>query len=73
MDRIDGVIVGCDNQAGVPFELDWARQVVGQCASADVPCYVKQIRTGGKLVTKPSHFPAYLRHRRLPWRMPCVG
>lgn len=38
------VIIGGESGRGArPFEVAWARQVVEQCRSAGVPCFVKQL------------------------------
>ena len=67
---LDGVIVGCDNRRDVAFDNDWARNVLGQCRDAKVPCYIKQIRSpDGRLLTNPDTFPADLRVRELPWTL----
>lgn len=43
---IDWVIVGGESGAGArPMHLDWARALVEQCRSADVPVFVKQLGT----------------------------
>lgn len=44
MERIDWVIVGGESGRGArAFDLAWARDVVAQCAKAEVPCFVKQM------------------------------
>jgi protein gp37 len=41
---LDWVIVGGESGAKArPFEVDWARRVVGQCKAANVACFVKQM------------------------------
>lgn len=41
---IDWVIVGGESGPGArPFDVDWARSIVEQCAAARVPCFVKQL------------------------------
>lgn len=43
-DGLDWVVVGGESGPGArPFDLTWARSVVAQCKSAEVPCFVKQL------------------------------
>ena len=69
--HLDGVVVGCDNRGGVPFENEWARDALRQCRDAGVPCYIKQIRSedGRRVLTDPADFPEDLRVRELPWTL----
>lgn len=47
--RIQWVIVGGESGSGArAFDLEWARQILRQCRSAGVPCFVKQL---GSVVT----------------------
>lgn len=42
--RLDWVIVGGESGHGArPFDVAWARSIVGQCRAAGVPCFVKQL------------------------------
>jgi protein gp37 len=42
--RIDWVIVGGESGAGArPCDIAWIRSIIGQCKSAGVPCFVKQL------------------------------
>lgn len=42
--RIDWVIVGGESGPGArPCDVMWIRSIVGQCRSASVPCFVKQL------------------------------
>jgi protein gp37 len=66
---LGGVIVGCDNRPGPPYDIKWYESIVEQCREANVPCYVKQLRIDGKLVTDPARFPEHLRVRELPWTL----
>jgi protein gp37 len=54
---IDQVIVGCESGFGArPFNLDWVRSVRGQCITAGVPFFLKQIPVPGrhgKVETEP--------------------
>lgn len=41
---LDWIVVGGESGPGArPFDLAWARSVVAQCQSAEVPCFVKQL------------------------------
>jgi protein gp37 len=41
---VDWVVVGGESGKGArPFDLAWARDLVAQCANADVACFVKQL------------------------------
>ena len=41
---LDWVIVGGESGPGArPFDIQWARSIVGQCRAAGVACFVKQI------------------------------
>lgn len=43
-EKIHWVIVGGESGGGArPFQLEWAREVVAQCRSANVSCFVKQM------------------------------
>lgn len=42
--RVSWVIVGGESGPGArPFDLAWARSIVGQCEEAGVPCFVNQM------------------------------
>lgn len=42
--RLDWVIVGGESGPGArPFDVAWARSIVGQCQAAGVACFVKQL------------------------------
>ena len=66
-----GVVVGCDNRRKIPFDNDWARDILRQCRDARIPCYIKQIRSedGKRVLTDPADFPEDLRVRDLPWTL----
>lgn len=41
---LDWVIVGGESGAGSrTFDLEWGRQILGQCQAAGVPCFIKQL------------------------------
>lgn len=40
-----------------PCDVDWIRSLKDQCKAADVPCFVKQIQIGGKLLKEAKDFP----------------
>lgn len=43
---IDWLVVGGESGPGArPFNIQWARDVIAQCKSAGVPCFVKQLGT----------------------------
>lgn len=57
---IDWVIVGGESGAGArPMHLDWARALVEQCRSADVPVFVKQLGTAWARDTSVAGQPRY--------------
>ncbi len=42
--RLDWLIIGGESGPGArPFDIEWARSVVGQCKAAGVACFVKQL------------------------------
>jgi protein gp37 len=76
---LDWVIVGGESGPGSRvFQMEWAREIVEQCAEAGIPCFVKQVgakptlngspfglqfsRKGGD----PDEWPAYLNVREMP-------
>lgn len=71
---LDWVIIGGESGPGArPMRLDWARSLIGQCAAACVPVFVKQLGSvwarqhgadpkGGDW----AHWPAQLRIRQFP-------
>jgi len=78
---IDQVIAGAESGREMrPCANLWVQSVVDQCAevrSRDggklVPCFVKQIHDGKRLVTDPALFPAGLRVRDLAWQPATKG
>lgn len=78
---IHWVIVGGGNNAG-PCNIEWIRNILGQCRAAGVPCFVKQLgsnpildgsegfwtdtRTHSRNWSAPSEWPADLRVREFP-------
>ncbi len=69
-DQIDWVVVGAESigsRAGRPCKLEWVESIVGECLSANVPVFVKQLHIGGKLVKDITKFPAHLQIRQVPW------
>lgn len=43
-ERLDWIIIGGESGPGArPFDIQWARQVIKQCAAAGVACFVKQL------------------------------
>lgn len=58
--KLDWVIVGAESKGrgiGRDCDYDWIVSIVEQCKAANVPCYVKQIQAGGKLIKMPEEFP----------------
>jgi protein gp37 len=68
--KIHQVIVGCESGANRRYcPENWIRNVVTQCKTADVSCYVKQIAmSDGKVITDPKLFPKDLQRRELIWQ-----
>jgi len=53
-ERLDWIIVGGESGPGArPMKLEWARSLVQQCKSADVPIFVKQMGTVWAKHTEP--------------------
>lgn len=51
---LDWVICGAESGPGRrPFEMDWARQLKGQCEAANVPFFFKQGVIDGRVVKMP--------------------
>ena len=49
-----------------PCKMEWVRDVVQQCKSAGVACYVKQLHIDGKVSHDPAAWPEDLRVREFP-------
>ena len=49
-----------------PCPIEWMIDVVEQCRSAGVLCYVKQVSLNGKVVHDINLFPEALKVRELP-------
>ena len=66
--RPDWVIIGGESGRGArPMDLDWARDLLGQCRSAGVPVFVKQLGSAwGQSHDDPTTWPADLRVREFP-------
>ncbi len=64
----DWIIVGGESGPNArPMENEWAQSIVDQCAAADVPCFVKQLSSGGsKPIKDIADFPERLRVREFP-------
>ena len=61
------VIVGSESgPRRRPMEQAWAESLVGQCKSAGVACFVKQMEVGGKVTGDIEAFPESLRVREFP-------
>lgn len=69
-ERLDQIIVGGESGPGArPFDVQWARNTVQQCASAGVACFVKQLGAkpteGGKWPDgSPSTYSFHLEDRK---------
>lgn len=73
---LDWVIVGGESGPSArPFEIDWARSIVKQCANAGVSCFVKQLgarpipvsyQVKDKKGGNPDEWPVDLRVRQFP-------
>jgi protein gp37 len=72
IDLLDWVIVGCESGPGRrPCEITWILDIVGQCRSAGVPCFVKQIEivesnSRTRVSKDPRGWPEQLRVRMYP-------
>jgi protein gp37 len=78
--KLDWVIVGGESGPGSrPMQMEWARDIVNECAAADVRCFVKQLGTNPILNDSPfwlqldrkkggdpDEWPAYLNVREMP-------
>ena len=65
--QIDWIIVGCESGPRRRFmALDWARMIAAQCATANVPVFIKQLPINGKVSHEPSEWPEDLRVREYP-------
>lgn len=69
------VIVGGESGADArPTSPEWIREIVAQCADADVPCFVKQLgaewarqaKAADKKGGDPAEWPPDLRVRQVP-------
>lgn len=69
LDKIDWIAVGCESGSRRRrMPLWYATRVVDQCASWNVPVFVKQLDLDGKCIHDIEKFPASLRVRELPWQ-----
>jgi protein gp37 len=78
--RLDWIVIGGESGNGArPFDLDWAREVIGECMRAGVAAFMKQTGAhavdGSELVSLrskkgnvPLHWPTELRVREYPRR-----
>jgi len=63
----DWFIVGGESGPGArPMKLEWVENIVGQCQSAGVPVFVKQLHINGKLSKNMDAWPEELRVREYP-------
>ena len=75
LDGIDWVIIGGESGPRArPMRLEWARELVGECAALDVACFVKQLGSvtardlglRDRKAGDPDEWPADLRVREMP-------
>ncbi len=67
VEGLNWVIIGCEKGVGRRrCELDWIRDIIVQCKTAGVPCFVKQIEIDGRVSSDPEEWPADLRVREYP-------
>lgn len=65
--KVDWVITGAESGPQArPSELAWHESIVGQCKSAGVAVFVKQLQVGGKLISDMEAFPESLRIQEFP-------
>jgi protein gp37 len=67
---INAVILGGEtlgNRPGREMKTEWVENIVGQCTSAGVPLFIKQIHLNGKVSKNMNEWPEELRVRELPW------
>lgn len=51
IDYLDWVVIGCESSPGRrPMPWSWAERVVEQCKAAGVPCWVKQLDGGDRVL-----------------------
>uniref|UniRef100_A0A6M3LLA3 Uncharacterized protein n=1 Tax=viral metagenome TaxID=1070528 RepID=A0A6M3LLA3_9ZZZZ len=63
------IVLGCHNRPSIyPCPHEWMIDVVEQCKSAAVKCFVKQVGIGGKVCTDITKFPKELQVREWPDR-----
>jgi protein gp37 len=60
--QISHVVIGCESgPKRRPCKLEWVRSIVGQCRTAGVACFVKQIEVNEKVNHDTSEWPEDLR------------
>ena len=63
------VVVGCESgPRRRPCKIEWVEWIVGECLSAGVPVFVKQLDLNGRCETNIDKFPKHLRIRQVPWK-----
>ena len=62
----DFIVLGCDNDKSVPFDVEWVKSVVWNFQGK---VYVKQLRIDGRFTKRLEDFPSSLRRRELPWTL----
>lgn len=65
--KTDWVIVGGESGAGCrPFNVEWARNLMSQCAEMDIPFFMKQLGGHPNKRDDITHFPMDLQVREFP-------
>jgi len=63
---LDLVLLGCESGPNRrPCEIQWIESIVEQCDAAGVPCFIKQMEIGNKVVHDVNRFPQQLQRREL--------
>lgn len=64
---LDCVIVGCESgPKRRPCKIEWVRDILNQCKSANLPVFVKQLSINGKVNRNPEEWPEEFRIRQFP-------
>lgn len=64
------VIIGCESGPKRRVcKVEWIENIIGQCKEAGIPCFIKQINDGGKVIHDANKFPKTLQVRQLIWNI----
>jgi protein gp37 len=67
MTTLSWVVIGCESgPKRRPCNIEWARSLVGQCRTAGVAVFVKQLDINGRVSRDPAEWPEDLRVREWP-------